>query len=168
MTGDRVPCAAHTFESLNPRPFMLMTSGSEATGRIVQTWKGEHRILWTYVPELPAQDARRAMPWLAVLRWEYEGSSCEGMPTAEENQHMLMLDAALQKVERPEFCVEGYRRIGAGLREFVFYIADRDKFLEELNKCGAQDRRYPIAIKFYKDEEWSELRDLIDDFRSAS
>lgn len=90
------------------------------------------------------------------------------MPTAEENQHMLKLDAALQKVERPEFCVEGYRRIGAGLREFVFYIADRDKFLEEFNKCVAQDRRYPITIKFYKDEEWSELRDLIDDFKDVT
>lgn len=85
------------------------------------------------------------------------------MPTAEENQHMLMLDAALGKLERPEFCVEGYRRIGAGIREFVLYIADRDKFLEEFNHCVAQDRRYPITITFYEDEEWSELRDLIDD-----
>jgi hypothetical protein len=145
-----------------------MATRSEVSGRIVRTWKDEHRILWTYVPELPARDARRALPWLTVLRWEYDGSGCEGMPTAEENQHMLMLDAALQKVERPEFCVEAYRRIGAGLREFVFYIADRDKFLQEFNNCVGQDRRYPITIKFYKDEEWSELRDLIDDFKDVT
>jgi hypothetical protein len=43
-----------------------------------------------------------------------------------------------------------------------------DKFLEEFNNCVAQDRRYPITIKFYKDEEWSELRDLIDDFKDGS
>jgi hypothetical protein len=147
---------------------MPMTTGSEVSGRIVQTWKDGHRILWTYVPELPAQDTRRALPWLTVLRWEYDGSSCEGMPTAEENQHMMMLDAALGKVERPEFCVEGYRRIGAGVREFVFYIADRDDFLEEFNECVAQDRRYPITIEFYQDEEWSELRDMIDDFEDAT
>lgn len=89
------------------------------------------------------------------------------MPTTEENQHMLMLDAALQKIVCPEFCVEGYRRIGAGLREFVFYIADCDKFLQEFNNCVAQDRRYSITIKFYKDEEWSELRNLIDDFNDV-
>ena len=147
---------------------MPMTTGSEVSGRIVQTWKDGHRILWTYVPELPAQDTRRALPWLTVLRWEYDGSSCEGMPTAEENQHMMMLDAALGKVERPECCVEGYRRIGAGVREFVFYIADRDDFLEEFNECVAQDRRYPITIEFYQDEEWSELRDMIDDFKDAT
>jgi hypothetical protein len=141
-----------------------MTTPSEASGRIVQTWKDGQRILWTYVPELPAQDAQHALPWLTVLRWEYNGSDSEGMPTADENQHMLMLDVALGKIERPGFCVEGYRRIGAGLREFVFYIADRDKFLQEFNHCVANDRRYPITIMFYKDEEWTELRDLIDDF----
>jgi len=154
-----------SFEPIQVKTFIQMTTGLEGRGRIVQTWKDEHRILWTYVPELPAQDARRAMPWLTVLEWQYDGSSCEGMPTAEENQHMLILDAALGKVERPEFCVEGYRRIGAGLREFVFYIADRDEFLREFNACVVHDRPYPISIKFYKDEDWSELRDLIDDLK---
>jgi hypothetical protein len=109
-----------------------------------------------------------AMPWLTVFRWEYNGSDSEGMPTTEENQHMLMLDVALGKIERHEFCVEGYRRIGAGLREFVFYIADREEFLEEFNRCVAHDRRYPIKVTFYKDEEWTELRDLIDDFRDTT
>lgn len=102
----------------NPSQFTPMTTTSEASGSIVQTWKDGQRILWTYVPELPAEDTRRAMPWLTVLRWEYNGSDSEGMPAAEENQHMLMLDVALGKIERPDFCVEGYRRIGAGLREF--------------------------------------------------
>ena len=37
--------------------------------------------------------------------------------------------------------------------------------LEEFNHCVAQDRRYPITITFYQDEEWSELQDLIDDLR---
>jgi hypothetical protein len=145
-----------------------MTTRAEASGRIVRTWKDEQRILWTYGPELPGQDARHRMPWLTVLRWEYDGSGREGMPTAEENQHMLMLDADLGKVERPDFCHEAYRRIGAGVREFVFYIADCGKFIEEFNNCAVKDPRYPITIKFYMDEEWSELRDLIDDFKDVT
>jgi hypothetical protein len=79
----------------------------------------------------------------------------------------LSCDAALRKIECPDSCVEAYRRIGAGLREFVFYIADREDLLDEFNACVAQDRRYPITIKFYQDEEWSELRELIDDFKVA-
>ena len=145
-----------------------MTTIPNASGRIVRTWKDGHRILWTYVPELPAQEARRAMPWLTVVRWEYDGSRHEGMPTPEENQHMLMLDEVLGKIERPEFCLEAYRRIGLGVREFVFYVVDRDQFIEEFNNRVANDRRYPITIKFYEDEEWSELWRLIDDFKDAT
>ena len=76
---------------------------------------------------------------------------------------MLMLEAALLKIERPEICVEAYRRIGAGIREYVYYIVDRDRFLEEFNDYVAGDPRYPIEIKFYKDETWSDLQDLIND-----
>lgn len=81
---------------------------------------------------------------------------------------MLMLEAALGRVERADLCVESYRRVGAGLREFVYYIADRDKFLDALNAQVAGAPRFPIEIKFYKDETWSELRDLINDFSAAS
>lgn len=144
-----------------------MTIGSDTPGRIVQTCKDDLRILWTYVPEMPAHDARSAMPWLTVVRWEYDGSEDEGMPGAEESRQMLMLEAVLEKIERPGFCHEGYRRIGAGVREFVYYIADRDKFLQEFNRYAATDPRYPITIEFYKDEAWSDLQDLIDDFKTA-
>lgn len=89
------------------------------------------------------------------------------MPHSEENQRMLGLEEALGEVERREFCVEAYRRIGAGLREFVFYIADRDKFLKELNGHVAGHPRYPIEIRFYRDESWSDLQGLIDDFSAA-
>lgn len=141
---------------------------AETRGRIARTWKDGIPILWTYVPEMPGQVTCRATPWLTVIRWEYDGSHNNGMPHAEENQLMLMLDAALAKIERPEFCVEAYRRIGAGIREFVYYVADRDKFLDEFNGCVAGEPRYPIEIKFYKDETWSDFQDLIDDLGSAS
>lgn len=144
-----------------------MTVPSEKLGHIVQTYKDGLRILWTYVPEMPSKDARRSMPWLTVVRWEYDGSGHEGMPCAEENQRMLMLEAVLEKIEGPEFCYEGYRRIGAGVREFVYYVADRDKFLQELNRFAVVEPRYPITIKFYNDEAWSDLQGLIDDFSTT-
>jgi hypothetical protein len=146
-----------------------MTISKEARGRIVRTWNdGGLPILWTYGPDMPAADARRALPWLTIVRWRYDGSENNGMPHTEENQLMLMLEAALVKIERPQFCFEAYRRIGAGLREFVYYIADRDKFLEEFNDHVAGNPHYPIEIKFYEDDTWSDLQDLIDDFKPAS
>jgi hypothetical protein len=71
------------------------------------------------------------------------------------------------RIEHQGFCVEAYRRVGAGLREYVFYIADRDRFLEELNTQVADHPRYPIEIKFYEDETWSDLQGLINDFSAA-
>ena len=106
------------------------------------------------------------MPWLAVVRWEYDGSENNGMPRAEENQRMILLEAALLKIESGEFCVEAYRRIVAGLREFVYYIGDTEKFIEEFNNHVAGDQLYPIEIKFYKDETWSDFQDLINDLNS--
>ncbi|MFZ6644933.1 DUF695 domain-containing protein [Undibacterium sp. TJN25] len=116
---------------------------------------------------MPAQDERSTMPWLTIVRWEYDGSGNEGMPSADENDHMLMLEAALEKIEHPAFCLEGYRRIGAGVREFVYYVSDRERFLQKFNSYTAKDPRYPITIKFYKDEAWSDLQDLIDDFKTV-
>ena len=141
-----------------------MTQSSEKRGRIVKTLKDGMPILWTYVPVMPTEDAKPATPWLTVVRWEYDGSENNGMPRPEENQRMLELEAALDKIVRPEFCVEAYRRVGAGLREFVYYIADRDRFLAEFNDDVAEVPRHPIEIRFYLDESWSELQELIDDF----
>jgi hypothetical protein len=143
-----------------------MTLPFENSGRIVQTWKDGLRILWTYIPEIPPVNERSVMPWLTVIRWEYDGSGNKGMPSNEENQRMLTLDATLGKVEHPDFCYEPYRRIGAGVREFVYYVADRDRLLQEFSKC-ATDPRYPISITFYKDEDWSDLQDLINDLKTA-
>lgn len=145
-----------------------MTVHSETRGLVVKTCKDGLPILWTYVPEMPEGNSRRAMPWLVVVRWDYDGSRNNGMPLSEENHQMLLLEAALAQIERPDFCVEVYRRIGAGRREFVYYVVDTERFLEEFNDYVAGDPRYPIEIKFYKDETWSELRDLINDLGNSS
>jgi hypothetical protein len=145
-----------------------MTINSESLVRVVETRKDGLPIIWTYVPYIPVEATRHATPWLTVVRWEYDGFPDNGMPRTDENQLMLVLEVALGCIERPEFCVEVYRRVGAGLREFVYYIANRDRFLEEFNAHVAGKPRFPIEIKFYKDETWSELRDLIDDFSAIS
>lgn len=141
-----------------------MISNKDVCGLIVRTTNSDGLpIIWTFVPELPADASRSALPWLTVIRWEYNGSENNGMPNTDDNQLMLMLEAALVKIERPDFCVEAYRRIGAALREFVYYIRCREQFLDEFNAHVADNPRYPIEIKFYKDENWSELQELIAD-----
>ena len=143
-----------------------MTVDVPESGLVVETRSGTLPILWTYFPSMPAEEVRLAAPWLTVVRWGYDGTNNNGMPNAEDNRHMLEFETVCGRMEDQEVCIDAYRRIGAGLREFVFYIADQDKFLSTLNGHLATHPRYPIEIKFYKDETWSELQDLIDEFKS--
>lgn len=140
-----------------------MATPDQSRGVIVETRKDGLPILWTYVPEFPAEDVRLAVPWLTVFAWQYDGSSNNGMPTSDVNESMLKLEGALGSIERPDFCIEAYRRVGYGLREFVFYVSDREQFMAEFNRNVSGHERYPIEIKFYRDGSWSELRELIDD-----
>ncbi len=89
------------------------------------------------------------------------------MPDVEANRGMLALDEALGTLESLRLCTEAYRRVGCDLREFVLYVEDRDDFLASLNRALADHPNYPIEIKFYDDETWSDLEKLIDDFNEV-
>lgn len=89
------------------------------------------------------------------------------MPDVEANRGMLALDEVLGSLESLHSCTEAYRRVGGDLREFVLYVADRDDFLASLNRGLAEHPKYPIEIKFYEDETWSDLEKLIDDFNEV-
>lgn len=144
-----------------------MPNAPEPRGRIVRTEKDGKPILWTYVPEMPTEKDRLASPWLTVLRWEYDGARNNGMPDEESNRAMLVVDDALGTIERQKHCTVAYRRIGDGVREFVVYIADQERFLASLNDALADQPRFPMEITFYEDKDWSELKQLIDDFSEA-
>lgn len=133
------------------------------SGKIIQTSKDGKPILWTFVPEMPSEGVRSALPWLTVVSWEYDGSSNNGMPAADVNSAMMEFEIALTGLKRPLFCFEAYRRIGNDLREFVLYIADQDGFMAALNAQLSEHPRYPIDIKFYEDESWTDFQELISD-----
>lgn len=149
------------------KPSLFMTNSSESKGRIVRTVKDGKPILWTYVPEMPDDDEKISCPWLTVLNWKYDGSENNGMPNEQTNREMLELDRALETLEISKSCSEAYRRIGFDLREFVFYVSNRDDFLTSLNQALADHPVYPIEIKFYEDASWSELQTLIEDISQA-
>ena len=140
-----------------------MPSNSELKGRIVETHKDGLRILWSFVPEMPSEEDRKSLPWMVVISWGYDGSQKDGMPDSGVNESMMALDAVLGEIERPMFCFEAYRRVGNGLREFVFYVVNCDSFIGELNRKLESHARYPIDIKFYNDENWSDFQQLLDD-----
>jgi hypothetical protein len=144
-----------------------LTENSEIRGRIVRTHEDGIPILWSFVPEMPPDADRKLLPWMIVISWKYDGSQKNGMPDPEVNERMKNLDTALGDMEAPGFCWEAYRRIGNGLREFVLYASSCDAYMSQLNRKLDGHPRYPIEIKFYDDEDWSEFRQLVDDLGAA-
>ncbi|WP_104813738.1 DUF695 domain-containing protein [Aureitalea marina] len=123
-------------------------------------------VIVKFVSELPAKGIVSKMKWFTVISWNYDGSQNNGMPPEAINQRMLLLEEALDKAFRNgKITHHAYNRTGNSLKEFNYYISDRDKFMSRFNSALAKHERYPIEINFYEDPDWSEMNRLIEDFK---
>lgn len=132
-----------------------------------ETWSvGKARIqgkpvVYRYLSDLPREDLRNTMPWLMVISWKYDGSASNGMPPSQMHTLMYKLEDSLENIQgRQQLYLDVYTATGNNLKEFVFYIADREAFMESFYKELEQHPDFPIEIRFYKDEHWSELANL--------
>jgi Family of unknown function (DUF695) len=113
--------------------------------------------------KLPAAAAREKLPWLTIIEWRYDGSESNGMPPETDDSRMSALeDAISSQLEREGFLRHAYSRTGNGLKELVYYINDRDGFIEAFNAALAGHERYPIEIIFHEDPAWDYLQELIE------
>jgi len=140
---------------------------NKPTGVIGKTIEEGLPVIWSFENIIPPELERDNLTWLTVISWSYEGGERNGMPPELTNQKMLALEDALDKLESPAQCVSAYRRTGNNLKEFVYYIHDREMFLDSLNSVLQTHEHYPIEINFYEDKEWSDFRKLQADFADA-
>ena len=140
---------------------------SEPKGVIGRSYKDGLPVIWKFVNEAPSVDTREALPWLTVISWEYEGSENNGMPEKAINERMIQLEDAIEEgVVATGFCEHSISKTGSNLKELIYYIHDRDSFLERLNMALRAHERYPIEITFYEDPDWKEhgnARSLFDE-----
>ena len=105
------------------------------------------------------------MPWFTVVSWKYDGSDKNGMPTDSVNNKMIEFEKVLESAfENTKVSKHAYNRTGNNLKEFNYYISNREKFMTQFNKAFVEQERYPIEINFYKDSEWTEMNNLINNF----
>jgi hypothetical protein len=121
------------------------------------------------VNEAPSEERRKQLPWLAIISWTYDGGERNGLPLHDENQRMIALETALREsVESPTLCVHAYSRTGNNRKELVYYISDRDTFMQSLNAALRSHQKYPLSIDFYDDPEWKDFAALRDRFANAA
>lgn len=147
---------------------LLLTSimsAEEEKGIIGRSYHEGMPIIWKLVDELPTEEKMKQLPWLTVISWKYDGSGNNGMPADDENDRMIILEDTIEKhVEENNFCEHANSRTGNGLKELVYYIHDKDLFIEKFNEALKGHSRYPIEINFYNDPDWKEFHDLHRDF----
>jgi len=150
---------------------LLITLGLSFMATAAESWSvGQAEIagkpvVYKFINELPDKKLRDMMTWLTVVSWKYDGSSTNGMPAKDLNASMIKLENGLVSiVGRGDVYYEVYTATGNNLKEFVFYITDRDVFMSHFNKALNNHPAYPIEISFYEDKAWSDLVKLHTDF----
>jgi hypothetical protein len=117
------------------------------------------------VGELPAAALTEKLTWLTIISWDYDGSGNNGMPPEAVNERMIALEDAISaQLERDGFLLQTYSRTGNNLKEFYYYINDRDSFIEAFNAALAGHDHYPIEITFYEDPKWQDLQEVLQAF----
>jgi hypothetical protein len=66
-------------------------------------------------------------------------------------------DIIESSLESRGLCMEVVSKTGDGVREWTYYIRDRDEFTRALNAALANLPRLPIEIAFYEDPKWQKL-----------
>ncbi|HHK8521638.1 TPA: DUF695 domain-containing protein [Vibrio parahaemolyticus] len=122
-------------------------------------------VVYKFMNEFPDNSTRSKMEWLTVVSWKYDGSSNSGMPPKHVNELMIKLEDGLETIKgREELYFDVYSATGNDLKEFVFYIANREVFMKHFNEALSGHDVYPIDVNFYQDKEWSDLKKLQTDF----
>ena len=135
---------------------------ADEKGIIARTYENGFPVILKLVDEMPSEEVRGHFQWLTVISWKYDGTSRNGMPDDAANQRMIALESAIQEqLESKSLCRHAYSKTGNSLKELVYYIADRDKFMSALNEALRDQPRYPIEIEFFADPEWSEFQNTL-------
>ena len=128
-------------------------------GLIARSYENGFPVILKIVDDVPPESLRREFKWLTVISWKYDGSSRNGMPEDPTNQRMIVLeDTIRQQLESRELCKHAYSKTGNSLKQLVYYIADRDLFMNAFNDALVGEPRYPIEIEFYLDPEWDKFQ----------
>ena len=144
-----------------------MGHGQQLLGIIGETKEDGLPVLYRFVDESPSQETRERFGWLTVISWKYDRTVRNGLPPEDTNKRMLALERAIDGLEEAALCCLAYSRMGNGLKELVYYISERDRFMNAFNNALSEHPRYPIEINFYEDREWEDFEKLRELFRRS-
>lgn len=109
---------------------------------------------------LPAEADQSLFRYLLIIRWAYEPNE-RGMPDSDTHKLMNAFEDALEAgTEQRLSGVQAVSLTGDGKKEWRYYTAEVDGFIESLNVDLVGHPHYPLQIESFVDEDWRGLRDM--------
>ena len=97
---------------------------------------------------------------LIIVTWRYEPNE-SGMPDSQTHQRMQLFEDRIEAgTERREVAFQAVSITGDGKKEWRYYAADSDAFMESLNQDLQGHAAYPLEIASFFDPEWNGLREF--------
>jgi hypothetical protein len=96
---------------------------------------------------------------LVIISWHYEGNE-SGMPERDIHKKMNAFEDALEAgTEKRQVAFQALSITGDGKKEWRYYAADMDEFMNSLNTDLSEHEEYPLQIQSFLDPDWSALRE---------
>ena len=101
-------------------------------------------------------------PRLMNVYWRCESPENEGMPTAALHDQMTEFEMLLDPIEGPNLGFMVLSITGNHRKEWIWYIRNDQKFLDQLNAALSGKPPFPIEIEGADDPGWKSYLSLLD------
>jgi len=123
---------------------------------------GAHHIIRKRAT-FPSPTNQERFDRLIILSWHYE-PDVSGMPNSATHERMQELEDALEAgTEARGIAYQALSMTGAGTREWRYYAASTDDFIDSLHRDLDGHDAYPLALDSYLDPEWNGLMEFHQD-----
>jgi Family of unknown function (DUF695) len=133
-----------------PRDIWATATGDERGTPVIYRYRQNHTA-----------DPSRYPHALRIV-WPYDGQVRNGMPPVEDNKLQVGFEDAIGTLGEGR---AGYLMLvltGNGRKEWLYYVEDPKRWLEELNRSLATHKPYPLQIGDWLDEGWSTWQKFAD------
>lgn len=116
-----------------------------------------------FIRALRAPPADRSrFPALIIAAWPYDLGDDKGLPDRKTYEQMHAFQEAVHTaLTQTGAGLEAATLLGRGVKEWRYYAADPEAFLDVFNKALAALPEFPLEMQSFDDPDWDGLTELL-------
>ncbi|OED35629.1 hypothetical protein AB833_29540 [Chromatiales bacterium (ex Bugula neritina AB1)] len=139
-----------------------MTTTPEADIHFTATGEEDGKtLLFRSLRKIPEGSNPADYPYLVTIFWPYVAVDDGGMPDADTNEDQIEFEEAISHLDSKG---TGHLMLvvtGNGSKEWNWYVADVNSWMEQLNTALSERAEFPIEIENCQQPDWSLYHDFI-------